>query len=210
MSSDLTTMDETKPNGATETVATLGTYVPEVRKNLKDWAIVEHQLVGGRHKFPFGTTANRPTTGLGAGVAYFNNQTNVIEYYDGAAWQTAVALFPSGTRMVFDQDTAPTGWTRDTAINDVVITLVSGARVHGGSWTVSGLTIASHTHSISGRTDTQPAGPGVQAQGGSGTQPTSAHSHDMSSGSITSVTPAVSSDGTWRPAQRDMIVCPKD
>src|SRR5437762_12577929 len=148
MSTDLTSLDPFHPDGATETVPTLATYEKETRRDLKDWGGVEHQLNGGYHKFKFGNTAARPATGVGfagAGTIYINTQLGIVEYFDGVSWLTAIGAFPSGTRMLFDNDTAPTGWTRDTTINDVVITLVSGARVHGGSWTISGLTMNSHT-----------------------------------------------------------------
>ena len=48
---------------------------------------------------------------------------------------TGVAGFPSGTRMAFQQTSAPTGWTKDTtaAINDSVLRLVTGSVSSGGS-----------------------------------------------------------------------------
>jgi hypothetical protein len=49
---------------------------------------------------------------------------------------------PSGTRMIFDQDSAPTGWTRDiSTVDDKVIRIVTGARADGGTWTQP-----DHTH----------------------------------------------------------------
>jgi len=60
----------------------------------------------------------------------------------------AAASLPSGTRVIFDQASAPTGWTRDTtgSLNDRVIRIVTGARADGGTWTVAGLTKDAHTH----------------------------------------------------------------
>jgi hypothetical protein len=45
------------------------------------------------------------------------------------------AAFPSGTRMSFQQTSAPTGWTKDTtaAINDSILRLVTGSVTSGGS-----------------------------------------------------------------------------
>ena len=43
------------------------------------------------------------------------------------------AAFPSGTRMLFQQTAAPTGWTKDTTINDKALRVVSGAVSSGGS-----------------------------------------------------------------------------
>lgn len=93
-------------------------------------------------------------------------------------------IAPAGTRAVFLQGTTPTGWTRDTSISDRVLRLVSGTRApNTGSWTVSGLSIASHSHSVTkvGRqTGGTPRG-----------------------SSINNATASVSSDGSWRPAHHD-------
>lgn len=61
-----------------------------------------------------------------------------------------VDVIPSGTRMLFEQDAAPAGWTRvtDAALHDRVVRIVTGARAHGGSWTVAGLTADDHAHDI--------------------------------------------------------------
>lgn len=50
--------------------------------------------------------------------------------------------FASGTKMLFAQATAPTGWTQVATFNDQVVRAVSGATggSTGGSWTISGLT----------------------------------------------------------------------
>lgn len=47
--------------------------------------------------------------------------------------QLNVAPFPAGTRMLFQQSTAPTGWTKDTTVNDKALRVVSGAVGSGGS-----------------------------------------------------------------------------
>ena len=41
--------------------------------------------------------------------------------------------FPSGTKMLFQQSNAPTGWTKDTAHNDKALRVVSGSATNGGS-----------------------------------------------------------------------------
>jgi len=40
---------------------------------------------------------------------------------------------PSGTRLLFHNSTAPTGWTKDTSINDSALRVVSGTPGSGGS-----------------------------------------------------------------------------
>lgn len=41
--------------------------------------------------------------------------------------------FPSGTKMLFQQTSAPTGWTKDTTHNDKALRVVSGSASSGGA-----------------------------------------------------------------------------
>lgn len=54
---------------------------------------------------------------------------------DPVTWKAAGGGggFESGTRMLFQQSTAPTGWTKDTSHNDKALRVVSGAVSSGGS-----------------------------------------------------------------------------
>jgi hypothetical protein len=45
----------------------------------------------------------------------------------------AVSNIPSGTLMLFQQTTAPTGWTKQTTHNDKALRVVSGTAGSGGS-----------------------------------------------------------------------------
>lgn len=49
------------------------------------------------------------------------------------AESTVFDRFPSGTRMLFQQTAAPTGWTKDTGNNDKALRVVSGNVTGGGS-----------------------------------------------------------------------------
>jgi len=83
---------------------------------------------------------------------------------------------PSGSRMLFYQASAPSGWSQITSVNDRVIRVVStSGGGTGGSWTISGLSVLDHvltvnempghshtmgsagSHSHSGSTDTDTA-----------------------------------------------------
>ena len=44
-----------------------------------------------------------------------------------------IDAFPSGTRMLFQQTSAPTGWTKDTTQNDKALRIVSGSAGTGGT-----------------------------------------------------------------------------
>lgn len=91
-----------------------------------------------------GTTANAPDvmTDLNAIVTYINSTITP-------------GLIPTATKAVFVQAAAPTGWVQDVSFNDQVIALTSGAGGGtGGSWTISGLSGPSHTHTGPSHTHT--------------------------------------------------------
>lgn len=60
---------------------------------------------------------------------------------------TSTNLLPSGTRLLFHNSTAPTGWTKDTTIDDSALRVVSGTPGSGGS---SAFSSALGTPSVSG------------------------------------------------------------
>jgi hypothetical protein len=195
--------DITKP-GDNDLVRNYPALARTDKTTLQTQLAVEHDLINtggtstGRHKFPSGNTAGRPATPP-TGAIYVNTQLAVIEQWDGAAWQKRGTLIPVGTKMVFDQDTAPTGWTRDTAQNDRVIRLVSGARADGGSWTISGLAGAAHTHPIT---------TGTIGRGDAGASVLVINSVTSPTGAASSTT--VTHTPGWRPLHHDMITATKD
>lgn len=71
-----------------------------------------------------------------------------------AADLTVNAFFASGRALWFYADTAPTGWTYSSGITDNILAVkggsqaynVSGGGYNKGTWTASGLTADSHTH----------------------------------------------------------------
>ena len=74
--------------------------------------------------------------GAGAATAVAAGTTGNVLTSNGTTWTSAAAVsFPSGTRLAFQQTTAPTGWTKDTtaAIDDSMLRLVTGAASSGGS-----------------------------------------------------------------------------
>jgi len=74
---------------------------------------------------------------------------------------TGIASFPSGTKMLFAQSSAPTGWTHDTSYNDRALRLVSDSSGGGtggsttwtaalnSSFSTSGGSVSNHTLSTS-------------------------------------------------------------
>jgi len=162
----------------------------------------------------------------------YNTTTKVFNYYTGSAW-TAVydVSIPSGTKMLFYQAAAPTGWTQYTSLDDKMLRVVQGAGAGtGGSWTVSGLsssTVSNHSHSVGSHTH----GPGTLATqtissndnfaGGSNPFPNLVNATLSIASGVTAASTGdtgaagghshtISQDGTWRPAYADVIICTKD
>lgn len=61
-----------------------------------------------------------------------------------------VDAFPAGTRLLFNQSTAPIGWTKVTTYDDFALRVVSGSVGTGGSVVFSS---AFSSHTMSGTTD---------------------------------------------------------
>lgn len=104
-------------------------------------------------------TANNVLVGNGTSAVNFvapGASGNVLTS-NGTSWTSAAVEaggdIPAGTKMLFQQTAAPTGWTKDTTHNNKALRLVSGAAGTGGSVAfttafaskaVSG-TVANHT-----------------------------------------------------------------
>ena len=87
--------------------------------------------------------------------------------------------------MLFQQTTAPTGWTKQTTYNDVGLRVTSGtvgsggatafstvfAQTATGAYTLTLADIPSHTHSISNLQTVAGSGPGAGVGGGGGFGP---------------------------------------
>jgi hypothetical protein len=113
---------------------------------------------------------NRTKTGavpktLADGELYIDQLNGKLYWADatGVVRSTYLQSFVAGTRMLFQQSTAPTGWTKDTALNDRALRVVSGTVGIGGStafssvFNASGVTggtaiteaqMPSHTHGV--------------------------------------------------------------
>ena len=86
------------------------------------------------------STATYATTAGNGGVTSVNGET-------GAVTISVPASFPSGTAMLFQQTSAPTGWTKSITHNNKALRLVNGTVGSGGS---SAFTTALGTPSVSG------------------------------------------------------------
>ena len=83
-----------------------------------------------------------------AQIAASNAQTAA----DAAQIAAANAVFPSGTKMLFNQPAAPTGWTKQTSVDNAALRVVSGdtGGGTGGSIAFSTLFATGKAVSLSG------------------------------------------------------------
>jgi hypothetical protein len=127
-----------------------------------------------------------------------------------------VVTFPAGTKMVFYQDTAPTGWTIQNTLDDKLLFITKGSAAGGqtgggahstGTWTQPSHTlteaeIPSHRHALMNSTNTHDEmyGAGQAGDNAGSTQYSGytggggAHSHGT----------------TWRPAAYCAIIASKN
>jgi hypothetical protein len=84
---------------------------------------------------------------------------------------SGLSPFPSGTKVVFAQASAPTGWTQDTSNNDKALRVVSGSGGGtGGTHGLSSPPSTAHTHTGPSHTHSTPS---------------HAHTHTLSAGAHT-------------------------
>jgi hypothetical protein len=142
-----------------------------------DYVSIEYEAVRG------GETAARPTlTTDDIGFVWYDSTLERPVWWDGVEWQDSLFDFlntslegisigiPTGSKMLFYQNTAPVGWVILNTLNDKLVYItkgsVAGGRTGGtahntGTWSQPthshsvnagthshGLTLPSHTHSI--------------------------------------------------------------
>lgn len=181
-------------------------------------------------------TANRLMRRDANGRAQVADPAAALDVVNKQYLDTYIGVVP-GTRMVFAQAAAPSGWTQDVTLNDRVLRVVSGAGGgSGGAWAISGLTTAgtaltenqmpAHHHYSVQNTGAVSGSPDVDfafisdnrlESGGSDeyllkwrNTPPSAFGKSSTSGGGQAHDHAVSSDASWRPAYSDVIVAVKD
>jgi hypothetical protein len=193
----------------------------------------EHYSDSGYHKFKVGDDGERDDILTpGTGMLFIRDDTPnpSIEYWTGSVWASATTTgssIPSGSKMLFVQDSVPTGWTLDTTVADKVIRIVDDAvdgGVTGGNWTISGISGAEHALDITEMpahdheviyTTITPGGGNFQfnrlrnSAGYPGSSDTSALPIEDTGGGL-GHSHGVTSDGTWRPSYINAIICIKD
>jgi len=90
--------------------------------------------------------------------ATFPNITGAVTVTQADLNAVTTPAFPSGTRMLFQQTAAPTGWTKDTSHNDKALRIVSGTVGSGGTnglSTLDATAVGTINSSISGNTESK-------------------------------------------------------
>lgn len=128
--------------------------------------------------------------------------------------------FPSGTRQLFDQVSAPPGWSLATDTGDKLIRLATTATDGGGTggtWTISGLTVdghaltinemPAHNHDIKGSNSSDGGAQlGMFRQNQNSTNATAVQSE----GGGAAHTHGLTASDSWRPEYRNMLIAVKD
>ncbi len=143
------------------------------RDIIEDWLLVDHDTDGEHKQVTMPERAGDPSAASGTGFAYTKDDGGDTEYFyrddsgnvvqiteDGSL---AISVFPSGTKMLFVQEAAPSGWTKDTDQNDKALRVVSGTPGTGGatgftsvfgsgkatvSYTLLAADIPAHVHTV--------------------------------------------------------------
>lgn len=163
------------------------------------------------HKIPVLTASPTGSEGRLAIIS------DILNWYSNGSWRNGSPI-PSGTKMLFAQASAPTGWTQDTTIDDKMLRVVSGSGGGtGGSWTASGVSVAghalttdeipSHTHETY-NTVGSASSIGISAGFSGGDALATISSGATGGGSAH--THSITLDTTWRPAYLDIIIADKD
>ena len=87
--------------------------------------------------------------------ATFPNITGAVTVTHTDLNTVTTPAFPAGTRMLFQQTAAPTGWTKDTTNDDKALRVVSGTAGSGGTNALSSLdatAVGTVSSSIAGAT----------------------------------------------------------
>ena len=138
------------------------------------------------------------------GTLWIDNTTNpyTVKAFNNteSSWQI-VSGVPSGTRMLFQQDNAPTGWTKDTTKDQHALRVTSGSVSSGGSIDFTGAftsgistggTVLGHTLSVA---EMPSHGHGVSDFGHSHGITDPGHDHTYTAAIVSGSTGSGSGDG---------------
>jgi hypothetical protein len=139
--------DETKPGDA-DVVSQYPAVERLFRDIVESWLLVDHDTAGEHAQVTLPELASDPTNATNTGFLYTKDDATDTELYyeddagnvvqltkDGAInVPTGTLDAPTSTSMLFYQDAAPAGWTKDTTtLNDHTLRVVSSTAWSAGS-----------------------------------------------------------------------------
>jgi hypothetical protein len=133
-------------------------------------------------------------------MTFIVDGTNGLTFPNSTVQNTSA--FPAGTRLLFQQTAAPTGWTKDTTYNNYALRISSGTVTTGGS---VGFTTAFASQAVSGTVGTTGSTTATGSVGntGSTTVSGSVGSTTLSTSQVPNATGSVSAhggvSGFWQP-----------
>lgn len=161
---------ESLPPDTGEAASLGASRIRDDKKAVRERLAIDHFLDGDAHdgkhnKVTLKLRASDPTLETDDSALYTKTVSSTTELFykdnDGVVFQLtrkgAIESFPSGTKMLFPQSSAPVGWTIDTTHNNKAMRLVSsGGGSTGGSVNFSTVFSATrvttstgaHTHTI--------------------------------------------------------------
>lgn len=137
--------DESKPADS-DIVSQYPAVERAFRDIIESWFLIDHDTAGEHVQVTLpesvGDPSNVSNTGFvytkddGGGATelfYEDDSGNVVQITAGGGPGPDMATFPAGTKMLFVQTAAPTGWTKDTDQDDKALRVVSGTPGTGGA-----------------------------------------------------------------------------
>lgn len=115
-------LDTQFDNIATMSATKSNKVVPSSANNVA-YLSVSGDLVDAGFSFP----------NVNANITATDEELNLLDGVTITTQQINEAAFPAGTKMLFQQTAAPTGWTKDTTHDDKALRVVSGTASNGGS-----------------------------------------------------------------------------
>ena len=130
------------------------TVTANAQPNITSTGTLVELTVSGNSSFTganvsLGAAANLKISGGSAGQVLTSLGSSGVE------WQSTSAVIPAGTRMIFAQTNAPTGWVKETAFDNAALRVVSGTAGSGGS---VNFTAAFTSQAVSGTVGSTTAG----------------------------------------------------
>ncbi len=130
---DFTDLDDTPSSYSSS-----ANKVVVVNSSANGLTFIDQSSVGSDNYYLSGLSFNTSNGVLTATVTGAADQTVDLDgrYVQSATFASSV---PSGSRMLFQQSSAPTGWTKDTSLNNRALRIVSGSVTNGGGNSFTGV-----------------------------------------------------------------------